>query len=72
MATPSGLKYTAVECPVQLWHGDSDGTVPVHHAEYVASLLPKANLEVLPGVGHFHTAARWRDFLSAARDGSNE
>lgn len=72
MATPSGLKYTAVECPVRLWHGDSDGTVPVHHAEYVASLLPKANLEVLPGVGHFHTPPRWRDFINAAREGGSE
>ena len=72
MATPSGLTYTAVECPIRLWHGDSDGTVPVHHAEYVASLLPKANLEVLPGVGHFHTPPRWGDFINAAREGGSE
>ena len=72
MGTPSGLKHTAVRCPVRLWHGDSDAIVPLHHAQHVAWLLPKAKLEVLPGVGHFHTAARWRDFLSAARDGSNE
>lgn len=68
MGAPSGLDYSAVECPVRLWHGDADGTVPVHHAEYVAGLLPKADLEVLPGVGHLHPAARWAEFFDAARD----
>jgi len=69
MGTPSGLDYTAVQCLIRLWHGDSDAMVPLHHAEHVAGLLPKAELEVLPGVGHFHTTARWRDFLGAAGDG---
>ena len=72
MATSSGLKYTRVECPVRLWHGDSDGTVPLHHAQYVASLIPNAQLEVFPGVGHLHTAARWRYFIDAAHEGSCE
>jgi pimeloyl-ACP methyl ester carboxylesterase len=44
MGTPSGLDYTAVECPIRLWHGDADATVPVHHAEHVARLLPKGRL----------------------------
>jgi pimeloyl-ACP methyl ester carboxylesterase len=52
MGTPSGLDYTAVQCPIRLWHGDADGTVPAHHAKHVARLVPKADLEVLPGVGH--------------------
>jgi pimeloyl-ACP methyl ester carboxylesterase len=68
MGTPSGLDYTAVRCPVRLWHGDADGTVPVHHAEYVAGLLPTADLEVLPGVGHLHPPARWAEFVDAATD----
>lgn len=68
MGTPSGLDYTAVECPIRLWHGEADGTVPVHHAEHVARLLPKADLEVLPGVGHLHPPARWAEFFTAARD----
>jgi len=68
MGTPSGLDYTAVQCPIRLWHGDADATVPVHHAEYVARLLPKADLEVLPGVGHLHTPDRWAEFVNAARD----
>ena len=54
MGTPSGLDYTAVHCPIQLWHGDRDTFVPLRHAEHVVSLLPNANPEVLPGVGHLH------------------
>jgi pimeloyl-ACP methyl ester carboxylesterase len=68
IGTPSGLDYTAVQCPIRLWHGDADATVPAHHAEHVARLLPKADLEVLPGVGHLHPPARWAEFVTAARD----
>lgn len=67
MGTPSGLNYTAVQCPIRLWHGDADATVPAHHAKYAAGLLPNANLELLPGVGHLHTSDRWAEFLDTAR-----
>lgn len=65
-ANPSGLDYAAVAVPVQIWHGDADAVVPLHHAEYVANTMPTAQLTVLPGVGHLHTADRWREFLTAA------
>lgn len=68
MGTPSGLDYTAVECPIRLWHGDADATVPARHAEHVARLLPKADLGLLPGEGHLHSPARWEEFINAARD----
>lgn len=68
MGTPSGLDYTAVESPVRLWHGDADATVPAHHAEHLAGLLPKANLELLPGVGHLHPPGRWAEFIDTARE----
>jgi pimeloyl-ACP methyl ester carboxylesterase len=66
-ATPSGLNFTCVECAVRLWHGESDGLAPLHHAEHVAKLLPKAQLEVLPLVGHFPTADLWRAVFKAAQ-----
>jgi pimeloyl-ACP methyl ester carboxylesterase len=65
-ARPSGLRLEEVDFPVRLWHGDTDAIVPMHHAQYVAGRLPKAQLTVLPGVGHLHTAERWRDFLKTA------
>jgi pimeloyl-ACP methyl ester carboxylesterase len=65
--TPSGLDLAGVECPVRLWHGESDGAVPLHHAEHVVKLVPKAQLEVLPGVGHFHSTDLWRTVFQAAQ-----
>jgi hypothetical protein len=31
----------------------------------VAQLIPGADLEILRGVGHLHTADRWHDFITA-------
>ncbi len=39
-ANPSGLDYGAVSIPVQLWHGDADAVVPMHHAEYSQTRFP--------------------------------
>jgi pimeloyl-ACP methyl ester carboxylesterase len=72
LGTRSGLDHTAVQCPVRLWHGDSDALVPLHHAQHVAGLLPTAELEVLPGVGHFHTTDFWRDVLKYAQANSSK
>jgi pimeloyl-ACP methyl ester carboxylesterase len=68
-ARPSGLSFGEVEFPIRLWHGDADAIAPMQHAEYVAGRLRKAELTVIPGVGHLHTRERWRDFLSAAAAG---
>jgi pimeloyl-ACP methyl ester carboxylesterase len=65
-ATPSELNYSEVEVPIRIWHGDADEIVPMHHAEYVAGVLPAAELVLLPGVGHLHTAARWHHFITTA------
>jgi pimeloyl-ACP methyl ester carboxylesterase len=64
-ATQSGLRYEEVTVPVRLWHGDADSVAPMHHSEYAAERIPNAELTVLQGVGHLHTAARWREFLAA-------
>lgn len=39
--------------PVDLWWGEEDTTVPLAHAELLASELPRATLRVRPGIGHF-------------------
>jgi pimeloyl-ACP methyl ester carboxylesterase len=65
-SSPSGLDFGKVQIPVRLWHGDSDEVVPLHQARYVADTVPGAELVVLPGVGHLHTAARWREIITAA------
>jgi pimeloyl-ACP methyl ester carboxylesterase len=65
-AKPLGLRFEEADFPVRLWHGDTDAIVPMHHAQQVAGRLLKAELTVLPGVGHLHTPERWRDFLTTA------
>jgi pimeloyl-ACP methyl ester carboxylesterase len=41
-----------VSVPVSVWHGESDGNVPVASAQYQASAIPGAVLRLVPGVGH--------------------
>lgn len=69
-ARPSGLPLEQVGFPIRVWQGDTDAIVPMHHAEYVVGRLQNAELTVMPGVGHLHTADRWREFFAAAVSGS--
>jgi len=51
-ARPWGFALENVGTEVQLWHGDRDHVCPLHHAQYLASLLPSTTLTVRRG-GHF-------------------
>lgn len=47
------MNYPRLDIPVELVHGDADTIVPLEvHSAQVIRHLPKANLTVLPGVGH--------------------
>ena len=50
-AQPWGFELASVAPDVLLWHGERDHVCPLHHAEYVASSLPRATLTVRRG-GH--------------------
>lgn len=52
LASRWGFFLSDVEARIQLWHGDSDSVIPLHHARYLASALPNATLRVCPGEGH--------------------
>ena len=41
-----------VAVPMLIVHGDDDGTVPVAHARYLATVNPPAELDVIAGAGH--------------------
>jgi len=43
---------TAITCQVIVIHGDGDVLVPIAHSRHTASLIPGAELRILPGVGH--------------------
>jgi pimeloyl-ACP methyl ester carboxylesterase len=41
-----------ITCPVIVAHGEDDHLVPIAHSRHTASLIPSAQMRVLPGVGH--------------------
>jgi pimeloyl-ACP methyl ester carboxylesterase len=46
-ALPAGQaaeKYAAITCPVSLWYGTKDSTVPMHSAEWLHGILPNSTL----------------------------
>ena len=47
-----GFDVRDVTVPVRWWHGDADHIVPFSHAEHMMTLLPNAELFVLPGESH--------------------
>jgi pimeloyl-ACP methyl ester carboxylesterase len=49
------IDVSAVTSPVDLFYGETDQMVPLHHGKTLAGLLPNATLTVLPGAGHGDT-----------------
>jgi pimeloyl-ACP methyl ester carboxylesterase len=66
-----GFALDRVAAPVTVWHGADDRTVPLAHGEWLASRLPGARLELIPGGGHNsivdHYGAILADLTSADR-----
>jgi pimeloyl-ACP methyl ester carboxylesterase len=58
-----GFRLDEVKVPVRWWHGDSDHIVPFAHGEHVVSLLPDAELFVLPGESHLAGLGRGEEIL---------
>ncbi|EUA39681.1 alpha/beta hydrolase fold family protein [Mycobacterium avium subsp. avium 2285 (R)] len=59
-----GFRLDQVKVPVRWWHGDSDHIVPFAHGQHVVSLLPDAELFVLPGESHLGGLGRGEEILS--------
>ena len=47
-----GFSVRDVKIPVRWWHGDADHIIPFRHGQHMVSLLPDAELFVLPGESH--------------------
>lgn len=52
-----------LQCPVQFILGERDILVPVQCAEAIQALLPKAEIEIMPGVGHIPFLSHTDEFL---------
>jgi pimeloyl-ACP methyl ester carboxylesterase len=64
LASPWGFEPEEITMPVKIWHGDADSTIPLRHAEELASRIPNAELVVCPGEGHFLLAARMPEIIA--------
>jgi pimeloyl-ACP methyl ester carboxylesterase len=50
---PWGIAFESLRTPLQLWHGEVDGTVPVAHSRWYAAHLPGVVTHFIPGEGHY-------------------
>jgi pimeloyl-ACP methyl ester carboxylesterase len=60
---PWGFRIQEISVPVSVWHGESDGNVPVASAQYQASAIPGAVLRLVPGVGHMLVHKQFGEIL---------
>lgn len=68
-----GFPLEEVRVPVRIWHGTRDRTFSFHLAEEIAAKLPRSELKILEGAGHFSlpsgTCARFSPTWSRRRAG---
>jgi len=65
IASPWGFRPEEIRVEVQLWHGDSDDRVPLHHAEYLDEAIPRSTLAILQGEGHMIAFSHIAEILRA-------
>ena len=63
VASPWDFDPGAIRAPLALWHGTGDRIVPAAAAQAVAAIVPRAELHLLEGEGHFLVFERWREIL---------
>jgi pimeloyl-ACP methyl ester carboxylesterase len=56
--SPWGIPLQDIQVPVHLWHGQSDGTVPLAHAHWYDTHLPHRHTHYLPLEGHYSLPLR--------------
>lgn len=67
-----GVDLAAVRCPVRSFHGSEDEVSPPEVGAWLASHVPHAVLDLVPGAGHHLLFPRWRGILRAiVRDAAN-
>jgi pimeloyl-ACP methyl ester carboxylesterase len=49
---PWDADLSALRCPVHLWYGERDSTIPTTHGRWLAQHVPDARLVIYPGEGH--------------------
>jgi pimeloyl-ACP methyl ester carboxylesterase len=63
---PWGIPLGEIALPIQLWHGEADGTVPIAHARWYERHLPNCRAHYLPDEGHYSLPLRHAGTILAA------
>lgn len=66
LAQPWGFALENIRVPVQLWHGNEDTVIPMHHSQYLASVIPGATLRICTGEAHMLMWNHLGEILMAA------
>jgi pimeloyl-ACP methyl ester carboxylesterase len=66
LARPWDFAPEDIRVPVQLWHGDEDRVIPLHHSRYLASVISGATLRICRGEGHMLMWTHLAEILTAA------
>ena len=61
-----GFALEDIRVPVQLWHGDQDTVIPLHHSQFLASVIPGASLRICRGEAHMLLWNHLAEILMAA------
>jgi pimeloyl-ACP methyl ester carboxylesterase/DNA-binding CsgD family transcriptional regulator len=64
MARDWGFSPTQVSVPTTLWHGEDDRHVPLQMARDIQQQIPRAQMKVIPGAGHFLIFRYWTDIIA--------
>lgn len=63
-----GFMLADMSVPVRWWHGDADHIIPFDHGVHAVSLIPDAELRVLPGESHLGGLGAAEDILDTLID----
>lgn len=68
LAAAAEPDFSSLTCPTLLLTGSEDRTSPVAVNHEIGALLPKARIEVIDGVGHWHTVEAPEEVTEHLRD----
>ena len=70
-ARPWGFRLEDVAQRVDIWHGEIDGNIRLHHAYCLHERLPNSRLTVWAGEAHLALLTHWRAVLEALLEESD-
>ncbi len=70
-ARPWGFDPANITVPVDVWHGDADGNVPVEDGRRLARSIPDATFEEVAGAGHLLFVDHAATILRSIREDSS-